>query len=138
MAGLFMKIIQGEIPSYKLHEDEHVYAFLARDQIQEGHLLVVPKIEVDHFVDVPEPYYSAVFRAARPLARALQRVTECRRVGAMIMGMEVPHFHLHLVPMQVEADMSFQHARLLKPSQMEEIQRKLVAALADELARDRS
>lgn len=99
MAGLFAKIIKGEIPSYKLYEDEWTFAFITRDQIHAGHSLVIPKVEVDYFADCPEPYYSAVFKAAKPLAKAIHAATGCKRVGTIIAGWEVPHFHYHLVPM---------------------------------------
>ena len=129
MSGLFMRIIQGELPCYKIYEDEHVFALLSRDQINPGHTLVIPKVEVDYFLDVEEPYYSAVFRAAKPIARAIEKATGCRRVGAMILGLEVPHFHLHLVPMQAESDLSFARAKVLGEAQMTEMRDKIVAEL---------
>ncbi len=128
MAGLFTKIIAGEIPCYKIYENEHVFSFLARDQIKPGHTLIVPKTEIDYFLDVPEPFYSAVFQAAKPIGRALQKATGCTRVAASVLGMEVPHFHLHLVPIQSEGDMSFRHAQVFDDSKMKEIQAKLLAS----------
>jgi len=127
VAGLFSRIIQGEIPCYKIHEDEHSFAFLARDQIRPGHTLVVPKTEVDHFLDVPEPYYGAVWAAAKPIGKAIQAATGCPRIGAMVLGMEVPHFHL--VPIDAEAQLSFAHAKVLDDATMEELRGKIVAAL---------
>jgi histidine triad (HIT) family protein len=129
MPGLFMKIIQGEIPCYKIYEDEFVFAFLARDQIQPGHTLVIPKVEVDYFLDVEEPHYSRVFQAAKPLSRAIQKATGCKRIGMTVLGLEVPHFHLHLVPLEAEGDLSFSKARVLKGTQMEAIRDKILAAL---------
>lgn len=80
MASIFTKIINGEIPSFKIYEDEYVFAFLDIYPVQPGHTLIVPKVEVDYFVDVPEPYYSAVFQAAKKIAPALQQATDCQRV----------------------------------------------------------
>lgn len=134
MAGLFMKIIEGELPCYKVYENEHVFAFLARDQIQAGHTLVIPKVEVDYFLDVEDPYYTEVFQAAKPISRAIQEVTGCARVGMMVLGLEVPHFHVHLVPLQRESDMTFKHARVLEDPRMEKIRDKLVKALEVQLA----
>ncbi len=130
MATLFTRIIRGEIPSYKLHEDEHTYSFLARDAIQPGHLLIVPKVEADHFLDVPEPHYSAVFRNARLLGKALHASTGCRRVGSMIAGWDVPHFHLHVVPMWDPSDLSFSKARVLEKDEYLAAQKGLLDALA--------
>lgn len=129
MSGLFMRIIQGELPCYKIYEDEHVFSFLSRDQINPGHTLVVPKVEVDYFLDVEDPYYSAVFQAAKPIGRAIHRATGCRRVGAMILGLEVPHFHLHLVPMQAESDLSFSRARVLEDAEMAAMRDEIVAKI---------
>lgn len=99
MPTLFTRFIERELPCFQVYEDEHVFGFLSRDAIRHGHTLLVPRVEVDHFTDVPEPYYSAVFQAAVPVARAIQRVTGCVRVGTVIAGWDIPHFHYHLVPM---------------------------------------
>jgi histidine triad (HIT) family protein len=99
MATVFSKIISGQIPSFKVHEDQWTFAFLTKDAIQLGHTLIVPKVEVDYFIDVPEPYYSKVFENARLISRAIHNVTKCKRVGTIIAGWDVPHFHYHLVPM---------------------------------------
>ena len=99
MSSVFSKIIAGQIPSFKVYEDEWTFAFLTKDAIQIGHTLIVTKIEVDYFIDVPEPFYSKVFENARLISRAIQNVTNCKRVGTIIAGWDVPHFHYHLVPM---------------------------------------
>jgi histidine triad (HIT) family protein len=99
MATVFSKIISGEIPSFKVHEDQWTFSFLTKDAIHLGHTLIVPKIEIDNFIDVPEPYYSKVFVNARYIAKAIQKVTACKRVGTIIAGWDVPHFHYHLIPM---------------------------------------
>jgi histidine triad (HIT) family protein len=129
MASIFSKIILGEIPSFKIYEDEYVYAFLDIRPIHLGHTLVVPKLEVDHFFDVPEPHYSAVFQAAKKIGLAIQEVTGCPRVGATILGFEVPHAHYHLVPMWGPSDLSFSLAKPRTESEMKDVQQEIVAAL---------
>ena len=98
MSSIFTKIINGQIPSYKIFENELVFVFLDINPIRLGHTLIVPKVEIDYFVDVPENYYQAVFETAKTLAPAIQKSVECQRVGIMVLGIDVPHFHLHLVP----------------------------------------
>jgi histidine triad (HIT) family protein len=129
MASIFSKIIRGEIPSFKIYEDEYVFAFLDIRPIHLGHTLVVPKLEVDHFFDVPEPHYSAVFQAAKKIGLAIQEVTGCPRVGTTILGFEVPHAHYHLVPMWGPSDLSFSLAKPRSSDEMKDVQQKIVAAL---------
>lgn len=107
MASIFSKIIRGEIPSYKIYEDEHVYAFLDIRPIHLGHTLVVPKIEVDHFFDCPEPHYTKLQLVAQKIARALKEATGAPRIGTAVQGFEVPHFHLHLIPLWSPRDLDF-------------------------------
>jgi histidine triad (HIT) family protein len=102
MSTIFTKIINGEIPSYKIYEDDYTYSFLDIKPFHLGHTLVVSKIEVDYFVDVPEPYYSAVFQTAKKIAPAIQKATKTERIGTLIEGLEVPHFHYHLIPIKEE------------------------------------
>ena len=125
MASIFTKIIRGELPCYKVFESELVIAFLARDSIQLGHTLIVPKVEVDHFLDVPEPYYSAVFSAAKPLGRAIQSATGSLRVGTLIAGWDVPHFHFHVVPMNGPEDLDFKRAKVYSPESFVQMQGKI-------------
>lgn len=127
--GLFTKIHKQELPSYQIQDNPHTYAFLARDQIQLGHTLVIPKVEVDYFVEVPEPYYSAVFADAKPIAQAIQAATGCKRVGMMVVGWDVPHFHLHLVPLFGNSDIGFANARVRDDSEMQAIQAKILEHL---------
>lgn len=129
MASVFSRIIKGEIPSYKVYEDEHCFAFLDIRPIHAGHTLIVPKVEVDHFTEVPEPHYSAVFRAAKVLGKAIQKVTGCPRVGTTVLGFEVPHFHYHLVPMWSPSDLNFHHAKSASPEELADMQKRLVQAL---------
>lgn len=112
MSSIFTKIIEGNIPSYTIYEDEFTYAFLDIEPIQAGHTLIVPKIEVDYFVDVPEPYYSAVFQTAKLIAPAIERATGAKRIGTMIHGMQVAHFHYHLIPMKQISDFYAQRLTL--------------------------
>lgn len=99
MPTMFSRIISGEIDSYKLYEDKYTFAFLDIFPFQPGHTLIIPKIEIDYFVDVPEPYYTGVFLTAKQLAPAIQQAVGAERVGTMIQGMDVPHFHYHIIPM---------------------------------------
>jgi histidine triad (HIT) family protein len=127
--SLFMKIIRGELPSYKVYEDEKTFAFLTRDAIALGHTLVIPKVEVDHFADVPRDYFLRVHEVSQPLAKAIQKATGCKRVGTAVIGLEVPHFHLHLVPMNSIADLDFRKARVYSPEDNLRMQKQIVGAL---------
>jgi histidine triad (HIT) family protein len=129
MSTIFTQIIRGEISSYKVFEDDHTCAFLARDSIQPGHTLIVPKIEVDYFVDVPEPYYSAVFSNAKAIAKAIHAATGCRRVGTIIAGWDLPHFHYHLIPMFDYFDLDPKKAKVLSAEEMARVQSKIVKIL---------
>ena len=98
--SIFTRIIKGEIPCYKLYEDELVIAFLDINPVRLGHTLIIPKVQVDYFVDVPSNYYQAVFAAAQRLAPAIQIALLVNRIGLSVVGTEVPHFHLHLIPIE--------------------------------------
>lgn len=105
MSTIFTKIINGGIPSYKIYENDYVYAFLDISPIQEGHTLIVPKIEVGDYKDVPEPYYTEVYRAAKIIGVALQESFKSKRVAQMVLGFGVQdHFHLHLIPINSDKD----------------------------------
>lgn len=130
MATLFTKIINGEIPSYKIFEDEHTFAFLDIKPHNLGHTLIVPKTEVGDYRDLPEPYFSAVFNNAKTLGRTIAKATDCERVGLIVHGMGVPdHFHLHLVPMFEMDDLNTNKAQERSESEMQEIQRRIVDVL---------
>lgn len=131
MATIFTKIINGEIPCYKIYEDEYVFAFLDIKPHQLGHTLIVPKIEVDHFADVPEPYYSAVFSAAKKISPAIQKATGARRVGASILGFEVPHFHYHLIPLIEMGDICPDRARERTHEEMQSVHAKILQAMKE-------
>ncbi len=129
MSSIFSKIIAGEIHSFKIHEDEHTLAFLARDAIQLGHTLIVPKVEVDYFIDVPEPYYSKIFQNARILAKAIHEATGCKRVGTVIAGWDVPHFHYHLIPMFDYFDLDPKRAKPFPKEENIRIQAQIIECL---------
>lgn len=105
MPTIFSQIIASEIPSYTIYEDEYTYAFLDIFPRKPWHTLIVPKIEKDHFSDVPEPYYSAIFLSAKKISRAIQKATGCKRVCAMFLGYDIPHCHYHLIPTNTISDM---------------------------------
>lgn len=131
MASLFTKIIQGEIPCYKIHEDELTFSFLALDQVNLGHTLVVPKIEVNHWLDVPESTFIRVHLNAQRLGKAIQKATSCPRIGTIVAGFEVPHFHLHLIPAWSIPDLSFTRAQRREVSEMTQIQSQILQNLKD-------
>ncbi len=129
MGSIFTKIINGELPAYKIHEDDFTIAILALDQVNLGHTLVIPKIEVDSFMDLPEPHYSAVFKSAQKIAKAIKQATQCPRVGTIIAGFEVPHFHYHLIPAWSIPELSFSRAKRMSPEEMTSIQQKIISFL---------
>ena len=112
MATLFSKIIAGEIPSYKVAEDEHFYAFLDINPLAKGHTLVVPKREVDYIFDLTDEELAAMHVFAKHVALAIQKAFPCRKVGEAVIGLEDPHAHIHLIPMQKESDMLFSNPKL--------------------------
>ncbi len=107
-----MKIVRGEIPAHVVAENEHALAFLDIFPLAFGHVLVIPKIEVNAVYEVPEPYYSAVWTLVRQLAPAIQSAFPCRKVGIAVIGLEVPHAHVHLVPIDDVVDLSFARPKL--------------------------
>ena len=109
---LFTKIINGDIPSYKIAESEKFYAFLDIFPLQKGHTLIVPKIEVDKIFDVPDTYLSELLIFAKPIAAAIEKSFPCNRVGMVTVGLEVPHAHLHLIPINAASDMEFSQPKL--------------------------
>ena len=109
---LFSKIINGEIPSYKIAENEKFYAFLDIFPLQKGHTLIVPKIEVDKVFELPDDCLSELLLFAKPIAAAITASFECNRVGMVTIGLEVPHAHLHLIPINSAVDMEFSQPKL--------------------------
>ena len=123
MATLFTRIAQGEIPSYKVAENEDYYAFLDISPLAPGHTLVIPKkVEDDYIFHLDEPVYAGLWAFARQVATALKAAVPCKRVGVAVLGMEVPHTHIHLVPLQSEGDLDFRKERpVVTPEQMAQI-----------------
>lgn len=112
MATIFTKIANGEIPSYKCAEDENYYAFLDISPLAEGHTLVIPKhTEQDYIFDLSAEQYEGLWKFARKVALAIKEAVPCKRVGVAVLGMEVPHTHIHLVPLQSEGDLDFRKKR---------------------------
>jgi histidine triad (HIT) family protein len=118
MASIFTRIIRGEIPCEKILENEHFIAFLDIRPIAPGHTLVIPKIEIDDLFDHREPILSAALPFAQTVAKALKQATHCVRVGVMVAGFEVPHAHIHLVPLNEEGELSFAHAKPAQPGEL--------------------
>lgn len=107
MATIFYRIVAGEIPSYKVAEDENNYAFLDINPVAPGHTLVIPKKEVDYIFDLSDDDYASLQLFAKRVAEAMKRAMPCSRIGVTVMGMEVPHTHIHLIPINAETDMNF-------------------------------
>ncbi|MBN3035367.1 MAG: HIT family protein [Bacteroidales bacterium] len=107
MASIFSRIAQGEIPSWKVAEDEKHYAFLDINPLTEGHTLVIPRKEIDYVFDLDEPAYSELFLFARKVARAIQSQVDCIRMGMVVYGLDVPHAHIHLIPLKGQNDIDF-------------------------------
>ncbi|MBS5551848.1 MAG: HIT family protein [Bacteroides sp.] len=112
MATIFSKIIAGEIPSYKVAEDDNFYAFLDINPLVKGHTLVVPKREVDYVYDLNDEELAAMHVFAKHVALAIQKAFPCKKVGEAVIGLEVPHAHIHLIPIQKESDMLFSNPKL--------------------------
>ena len=127
---LFSKIIAGQIPSYKIAENDQFYAFLDIFPLREGHTLVVPKIEVDKFFDLPEDYLAKMLVFAQPIALAIGKAFDCNRCGLSVVGLEVPHAHLHLVPIDSSDDLNFTRSKLkLSPEEFKAAQQKILQNL---------
>ena len=127
---IFSKIIAGEIPSYKIAEDEKFFSFLDINPLVEGHTLVIPKLEIDNFFDIPDDYIKEIFLFARTIAKAIEKSFNCNRCGISVIGLEVPHAHMHLVPINKADDLNFTRKKL-NPSkeQLKAAQEKILSNL---------
>jgi len=122
MATIFTRIVKGEIPSYKIAESEDFYAFLDINPLAKGHTLVIPKREVDYILDVEDNLYKEFFLFAKKVGRAIESVIPCKRIGLIVFGLDVPHAHIHLIPINKASDMSFESPKLaLEKEEFEEI-----------------
>ncbi len=128
MASIFTKIINGEIPSYKIAEDENFYAFLDIFPLTKGHTLVIPKKEVDYLFDLDDELYGGLMAFSKKVAKAIEKAIPCLRIGVAVLGLEVPHAHVHLVPLQSEGDLNFKNKKLeLSKEEFAEIVEKIKA-----------
>lgn len=126
MATIFSKIVLGQIPSWKIAEDQNFYAFLDINPISKGHTLVIPKKETDYIFDLENQDFSSLFAFAQKVAIAIKEVVPCKRVGIAVLGMEVPHAHIHLIPLNQESDLDFKKEKLkLSTSEMEQISKQI-------------
>lgn len=129
MSSIFTKIINGEIPAYKIAEDENYLAFLDVMPLAKGHTLVIPKKEVDLIFDLEEEEYKNLWAFAQKVAKKIEKVVPCIRVGVAVVGLEVPHAHIHLVPLNSMGDLNFQNDRLkLSPEEYRKIQEEIIGA----------
>ena len=130
MASIFSRIVAGEIPCYKVAEDEKYFAFLDISPVAKGHTLVIPKHEVDYIFDIDDEEYAGLTAFAKKVATAMRKVMPCKRIGVAVLGLEVPHTHIHLVPITRESDMNFFKEKLSLPAdEMAEIARKIAEAV---------
>lgn len=137
---LFTRIINGEIPSYKVAEDEHYYAFLDINPLKKGHTLVVPKLkepEADYIFNLEDDTLAGLMVFAKEVAKGIQAATDCKRVGVAVLGMEVNHVHVHLIPLDKETDMLFSNPKLKLPAaEMAEIANSIAVAIDGDSAED--
>src|SRR6185503_21281816 len=127
---IFSKIIAGEIPSYKIAENEKFFAFLDIFPLREGHVLVVPKKEVDNLFDLPADYLQEMLVFAQPIAKAIEKAFDCNRCGISVIGLEVPHAHIHLIPINSANDLNFTQPKLkLSAEEMKKVQQKIISNL---------
>jgi histidine triad (HIT) family protein len=127
---IFSKIIAGDIPSYKIAENEKFYAFLDIFPLREGHVLVVPKTEVDNLFDLPQEYLQEMLLFAQPIAKAIEKAFDCNRCGISVIGLEVPHAHIHLIPINSANDLNFTQAKPQASAEsLKKVQEKIIAQL---------
>ncbi|NNL09081.1 MAG: HIT family protein [Croceitalea sp.] len=129
MPSIFTKIIAGDIPSYKIAEDDEFYAFLDINPNAEGHTLCVPKKEVNKIFDLDEASYMGLMAFSRKIGKAIEKAIPCERVGLTVIGLEVPHVHVHLIPLHSMKNTTFQHKVALQPKEFEDIADRIREAL---------
>ena len=127
---IFSKIIAGEIPSYRIAENDNFFAFLDISPLRKGHTLVVPKKEVDNLFDLPKEYLGEMLVFAKPIAKAIEKSFDCNRCGITVIGLEVPHAHVHLIPINSANDLNFTQSKLkLSAEEFKKIQDKIISNL---------
>ncbi|MDB5257499.1 MAG: family hydrolase [Chitinophagaceae bacterium] len=130
MASIFTKIINGEIPCYKIAEDSRYFAFLDIQPLVEGHTLVVPKQEVDYIYDLDDETLAGLHVFAKKVAKGIEKVVRCKRIAVSVIGLEVPHAHVHLIPLNAMRDVNFSNAKLqLSKERMQELAAKIAEAV---------
>lgn len=129
MSTIFKKIIDGEIPCHKLAEDDRFLAFLDVRPVKPGHALVIPKKEVDYIFDLDDDLLGGIMRFARPVAKAIAKVVPCAKIGVTVVGLEVRHTHVHLIPINAISDMNFANARAEEPAKLAELAAKIRAEM---------
>jgi histidine triad (HIT) family protein len=130
MAGIFARIASGEIPSYKVAEDERFFAFLDINPLAKGHTLVIPKQEVDYLFDLDEKTYRDLWLFSMKVAKAIKKVVPCIKVGVAVIGLQVPHAHIHLVPLNTMDDINFSRTKLSLPAgELRELAEEIAAAI---------
>ena len=126
MASIFTRIVEGEIPSYKIAESDDCYAFLDINPLARGHVLVIPKREVDYFFDLDDELYNTLFSFAKKVGKAIETVIKCKRIGLIVFGLDVPHAHIHLIPINKSSEMSFSSPKVqLSQEEFQEIAQKI-------------
>ncbi len=126
MSSIFSKIVTGEIPCYKIAETENCFAFLDISPLAEGHALIIPKKEIDYIFDIEDQLYTELMQFAKHVASALKKSVPCKRIGVAVIGLEVPHAHIHLIPMNNVGDLNFPRPKLSLPKEkMEELVEKI-------------
>jgi histidine triad (HIT) family protein len=129
MASVFTKIVNGEIPCYKIAEDENYLAFLDVNPNAKGHTLCIPKQEINKIFDMEEQHYLGLMKFARTVAKAVEKSVECKRIGVAVVGLEVPHVHVHLIPLQDMDDMRFQRKTTLTAEEFSELAKQITSNL---------
>lgn len=129
MASIFTKIVNGEIPCYKIAEDENYLAFLDVNPNAKGHTLCIPKQEINKIFDMEEEHYLGLMKFSRKVAKAIEKSVECKRIGVAVVGLEVPHVHVHLIPLQDMDDMRFQRKTSLSPEEFQELAKQIASNL---------
>ena len=129
MATIFTKIVNGEIPCYKIAEDDNYLAFLDVNPNAKGHTLCIPKQEINKIFDMEEEHYLGLMKFSRKVAKAVEKSVECKRIGVAVVGLEVPHVHVHLIPLQDMDDMRFQRKTSLSPEEFQELAKEIALNL---------